>query len=87
MYLARGPRHLAHRPRNDEQERAMDEAEIVIITPEEEEDGSATRRESEAEEKEVFSHIAKPRVRYDVEVVTKMVIYSGKWHLAANRLS
>lgn len=29
------------------------------------------------EEKEVFSQIKKPRVRYDVEVVTKLVVYFG----------
>jgi hypothetical protein len=27
---------------------------------------------------EVFSQVKKPRVRYDVEVVTKLVVYSGK---------
>ena len=32
----------------------------------------------EADEKEVFSQIKRPRVRYDVEVVTKLVVYSGK---------
>ncbi|OOF93130.1 hypothetical protein ASPCADRAFT_209748 [Aspergillus carbonarius ITEM 5010] len=31
----------------------------------------------EADEKEVFSQIKRPRVRYDVEVVTKLVVYSG----------
>jgi hypothetical protein len=33
--------------------------------------------ERERDEKEVFSQIKKPRVRYDVEVVTKMVVYAG----------
>jgi len=28
-------------------------------------------------EKEMFSQLAKPRVRYDVEVVTKLVVYTG----------
>lgn len=31
----------------------------------------------EREEKEVFSQIKKPRVRYDVEVITKLVVYAG----------
>ena len=31
----------------------------------------------ERDEKEVFSQIKKPRVRYDVEVVTKLVVYAG----------
>lgn len=29
------------------------------------------------DEKEVFAQIKKPRVRYDVEVVTKLVVYAG----------
>ena len=32
---------------------------------------------SRSDEKEVFSQIKKPRVRYDVEVVTKLVVYAG----------
>lgn len=31
----------------------------------------------DADEKEMFSRIKKPRVRYDVEVVTKLIVYSG----------
>ena len=42
-----------------------DDADIVI--------GS----HNELEEKEMFSRLEKPRVRYDVEVVTKLVVYSG----------
>lgn len=33
--------------------------------------------ENERDEKEVFSQLVKPRVRYDVEVVTKLVVYGG----------
>lgn len=33
--------------------------------------------EDELGEKEVFSQLVKPRVRYDVEVVTKLVVYTG----------
>ena len=35
--------------------------------------------EGEAEEREVFRRIEpfRPRVRYDVEVVTKLIVYSG----------
>lgn len=32
----------------------------------------------EKEEREMFSRLEKPRVRYDVEVVTKLIVYSGK---------
>lgn len=34
------------------------------------------------DEREMFSMITKPRVRYDVEVVTKLIVYSGKWYLS-----
>ena len=32
---------------------------------------------AQLEEKEMFSKLEKPRVRYDVEVVTKLIVYSG----------
>src|SRR6185437_7185361 len=35
-------------------------------------------RENELGEREVFSKLIRPRVRYDVEVVTKLVVYTGK---------
>lgn len=35
--------------------------------------------EIETSRKEVFSQIKKPRVRYDVEVVTKLVVYAGMY--------
>ena len=41
-----------------------------------------TRATTRADEKEVFSQIKKPRVRYDVEVVTKLVVYAGTYHLS-----
>jgi hypothetical protein len=37
--------------------------------------------EPEPDDEEVFARIKKPRVRYDVEVVTKLVVYSGKCFL------
>jgi hypothetical protein len=36
-------------------------------------------QEDELGEKEVFSRLVKPRVRYDVEVVTKLVVYTGEF--------
>ena len=39
---------------------------------------SQDRRQNEKEEKEIFSMLEKPRVRYDVEVITKLIVYSGK---------
>ncbi|KAL8780807.1 MAG: hypothetical protein Q9213_006308 [Squamulea squamosa] len=38
---------------------------------------SEDRREYEKEEREIFSMVEKPRVRYDVEVVTKLIVYTG----------
>lgn len=38
-------------------------------------------------EKEVFSRVVKPRVRYDVEVVTKLVVYTGWCFLDPRLLS
>ena len=40
---------------------------------------SQDRRENEKEEREIFSSIQRPRVRYDVEVITKLIVYSGKF--------
>ena len=42
---------------------------------------SQDRRQNEKEERELFSSIPKPRVRYDVEVITKLVVYSGRMTL------
>ncbi|KAL8718202.1 MAG: hypothetical protein Q9225_004629 [Loekoesia sp. 1 TL-2023] len=38
---------------------------------------SEDRRQHEMDEKEIFSMVEKPRVRYDVEVVTKLIVYAG----------
>lgn len=38
---------------------------------------SAERREDEKETREMFSKLEKPRVRYDLEVVTKLIVYAG----------
>jgi hypothetical protein len=37
-----------------------------------------TDEENETEKRELFMMLMKPRVRYDVEVVTKLIVYSGK---------
>ena len=34
-------------------------------------------RQYEREEREMFSNLEKPRVRYDVEVITKLIVYTG----------
>lgn len=38
---------------------------------------SEDRREHEQDAKEIFSMLDKPRVRYDVEVITKLIVYTG----------
>ena len=36
-------------------------------------------KENERQEVEMFSGLEKPRVRYDVEVVTKLIVYAGEF--------
>ena len=38
---------------------------------------SQIRRQDEKEDNELFLHLEVPRVRYDVEVITKLIVYSG----------
>lgn len=38
---------------------------------------SEDRREYDREDREMFSKLEKPRVRYDVEVITKLIVYTG----------
>lgn len=38
---------------------------------------SEDRRQNEEEERQMFSKLEKPRVRYDVEVITKLIVYTG----------
>ena len=38
---------------------------------------SEDRRQYQREKTEMFSKLEKPRVRYDVEVITKLVVYTG----------
>ena len=54
----------------------------VVMTPSAEDnqvDIFVTGTEDGLGEKEMFSQLIKPRVRYDVEVVTKLVVYTGKF--------
>jgi hypothetical protein len=38
--------------------------------------------EAESEKREIFMQLTKPRVRYDVEVITKLIVYGGIGWLA-----
>ncbi|KAJ3471971.1 hypothetical protein NLG97_g11401 [Lecanicillium saksenae] len=40
-------------------------------------DEPTEQQSREVDEKEVFALLVKPRVRYDVEVVTKLIVYTG----------
>ncbi|KAI1372284.1 PAP2-domain-containing protein [Hypoxylon crocopeplum] len=79
-----------HNNRPSDFEKLMGEG-VVVISPAEtgpdDVDGDAEpdlyiRQQDELGEKEVFSKLVKPRVRYDVEVVTKLVVYCGIGWLA-----
>ena len=76
--------------------RAMNAPEVALYTPSETGDGATSsinsrqpsqeRRRDEKEEREMFSKLEKPRVRYDVEVVTKLIVYIGESvHWVLNR--
>ena len=60
----------------------------AVFTPLESDDESTMRgplsrtvsqdqRQNDKEDREMFSQLEKPRVRYDVEVVTKLIVYAG----------
>lgn len=59
-------------------ERMMGEGEVVAFPPEENGGGDLSGPDNELEEQEMFSRLVRPRVRYDVEVVTKLVVYTGE---------
>ena len=45
---------------------------------------SQDRRQNEKEDRDMFSQLEKPRVRYDVEVITKLIVYTGKILLSSS---
>ena len=64
---------------------ATETALYTPLTPSDTSNGSNTltrrpsedRRQYQREKTEMFSKLEKPRVRYDVEVITKLVVYTG----------
>ena len=63
---------------------AMKSEQAQLLTPPASDNGHGSdtaRDENEDEERDhqMFLALEKPRVRYDVEVVTKLVIYAGKF--------
>lgn len=60
-------------------EKKMGEGEVPMSTvTEDSKPGVVVVGEDELGEKQMFSQLVKPRVRYDVEVVTKLVVYAGQ---------
>lgn len=63
-------------------ERLMGEGTVLVSPSEDKIDEDpmlAVGHHDELDEQEVFALLVKPRVRYDVEVVTKLVVYGGKY--------
>ena len=50
-----------------------------LLTPPPSDAGASSDsgREDEKNDREMFSSLEKPRIRYDVEVITKLVVYAG----------
>ncbi|EME40674.1 hypothetical protein DOTSEDRAFT_74279 [Dothistroma septosporum NZE10] len=50
-----------------------------LLTPPPSDNGNASDsgKEDESNDKKMFSALEKPRIRYDVEVITKLVVYAG----------
>ncbi|KAF2719113.1 hypothetical protein K431DRAFT_286995 [Polychaeton citri CBS 116435] len=48
-----------------------------LLTPPPSDVASDSANEDEKQDREMFSLLEKPRVRYDVEVITKLVVYAG----------
>jgi hypothetical protein len=65
-------KHLSNTTPPPEQEGENDFAGEVLFSLE----------EAESEKREIFMKLTKPRVRYDVEVITKLVVYAGIGWLA-----
>lgn len=72
-------------------EQMMGTGEVLVTPttpPEESYDGATEgfpdldmRLQTQMEDREMFSRLEKPRVRYDVEVVTKLVVYAGMYRV------
>ena len=51
----------------------------LVLTPPPSENGnlSDSSKEDESNDRKMFQLLEKPRIRYDVEVITKLVVYAG----------
>jgi dihydrosphingosine 1-phosphate phosphatase len=62
----------------------------ALLTPPASDGGgsSDSGKEDEKNDRDMFSALEKPRIRYDVEVITKLVVYAGIawWAIEGNPL-
>lgn len=67
----------AQKPSTSQYEKIIAGNEAVLSAGDE----AAEQQSRKVDEKEVFALLVKPRVRYDVEVVTKLIVYTGEFDL------
>jgi dihydrosphingosine 1-phosphate phosphatase len=64
--------------------------DAALLTPPASDGGvsSDSGKEDEQKDRDMFSALEKPRIRYDVEVITKLVVYAGIawWAIEGNPL-
>lgn len=72
-YLEAGGQRKASRPFLQ-----VDAVDPNLLTPPPSDGGASdSGKEDEKNDREMFSTLEKPRIRYDVEVITKLVVYAG----------
>ncbi|KAF1956024.1 acid phosphatase/Vanadium-dependent haloperoxidase [Byssothecium circinans] len=81
------PTPMASRVSSYEQMMSTGNPSKITITPPESDrdfagEAAQTPAEAENEKREIFMKLTPPRVRYDVEVVTKLIVYAGIGWLA-----
>ncbi|KAF2651474.1 sphingosine-1-phosphate phosphohydrolase [Lophiostoma macrostomum CBS 122681] len=76
------PTPMASRVHSFEQMMGTGNIDIKVVTPPDSDADFAgevmqSPAEEEEEKREIFMQLTKPRVRYDVEVITKLIVYAG----------
>ena len=86
-HSGKGAQASGAKPHTQDYEKLVGNGEVVMISPGENGGGDDLfpRPGDELEEAEMFLRLVRPRVRYDVEVVTKLVVYTGKIVLLSKR--
>nr|POE82673.1 dihydrosphingosine 1-phosphate phosphatase [Quercus suber] len=62
----------------------VDGVDAKLLTPPLSVNDDGIGKEDEKNDREMFSNLEKPRIRYDVEVITKLVVYAGIGWLAVD---